>query len=748
MWHTWRASAQDDPDLERTTTELAQLTLRHVVWATTGAYMLWHFLATITWPGTFGPTVWLTTLIVLASCGAALRLLSYHLPLAQIAWQVGLAIAITISLLSFGEPAVVFLYALLPSMAVITSGWLAGLLVEAGIVALLVGIGYGLPASSLPGGYAVGTIAAGGLAALLGWAPSHALYMVTHWSIYSLNQARENMEAAREHRAQLAKVVKDLDQAYFRLERTNASLVAAWRTAEEAERFKAEFVTNVSHELRTPLNLIVGFSEMMLTAPESYDGVQVPGPYRSDLNVIHHNAQHLLALVDDVLDLARIEVGRFSLLKEETDIPTLVTEAAGMVRDYIAAKGLALQIHLDPDLPRIWIDRLRIRQVLLNLLVNAARFTERGSITLEVRADGSDLLVRVSDTGRGIPEQDLPKIFEEFRSTDQPLSTWHSGTGLGLPISKRFVQLHHGRMGVESVYLQGTTFWFALPCAPANGYEDEGSALLRARRLPGTATTERIVVLVHDDPRIGPLLERHLEGYRIVGHPDLQGAAALARDLTALALVVDESVVADPLPAGIPVIRARLPSSRRVAAAMGADDLLVKPVTRAQLLGAIDRLGKPVRRVLIADDDPDVVRLFHRMLRTRVAKEDRLEAFNGEEALRLITGKHPDLVILDLVMPEKDGLAVLEHMASDPACADTAVILVTARGQDYSGLQVRGPIVVDREEPFQFVQFTRVLGGVLGSLAPAWQQPTRTTPEPAADPASAPASADSPPLPK
>ena len=340
-------------------------------------------------------------------------------------------------------------------MAIITTGLLAGLVVEAGIVILSVWLHYGQPAGVLPSGFAISAIAMGALAGLLGWASSHALFTVTHWSIYSLHQARENMEAAREHRAQLARVVKDLDQAYSRLGRTNASLVAAWRAAEEAERFKAEFVTNVSHELRTPLNLIVGFSEMMLTAPESYDGVQIPGPYRSDLNVIHHNAQHLLALVDDVLDLARIEAGRLGLVKEETDLATLVAEATGMVHDYIAAKGLALHIRVAPDLPRIWLDRLRIRQVLLNLLVNAARFTERGSITLEVRREGQEVITWVTDTGRGIPEHDLPKIFQEFRSHRSTRVDVAQRYRLWLPISKRFIELHHGRMGVESTYLQG-----------------------------------------------------------------------------------------------------------------------------------------------------------------------------------------------------------------------------------------------------------------------------------------------------
>ena len=145
-----------------------------------------------------------------------------------------------------------------------------------------------------------------------------------------------------------------------------------------------------------------------MTCPESYDGAQLPGPYRSDLNAIYNSSQHLLALVDDVLDLARIEVGKISLERDQVDLVSLVTEATAMIRDYIVAKGLDLRIHIAPDLPQIWIDRLRIRQVLLNLLVNAARFTERGWIEVDIRQQDEDVLVRVTDTGEGIPEQNLP----------------------------------------------------------------------------------------------------------------------------------------------------------------------------------------------------------------------------------------------------------------------------------------------------------------------------------------------------
>lgn len=185
--------------------------------------------------------------------------------------------------------------------------------------------------------------------------------------------------------------------------------------ATRAAVFSIEFATSISHELRTPLNLIVGFSEMMMTSPESYGATVLPGAYRRDLNSIYNSAQHLLALVDDVIDLARIDAGKIALAREEVDLAVLVREATNMVHDYILAKGLEMEVHIASDMPRLWLDRLRIRQVFLNLLVNAARFTKKGSISVEVSMVGDEVLVSVKDTGQGISAQELPRIFDEFR---------------------------------------------------------------------------------------------------------------------------------------------------------------------------------------------------------------------------------------------------------------------------------------------------------------------------------------------
>jgi len=404
MFYTPHISSGDRAYFAASATELLQTTSRNLILATGGIFLAWVFLASLLWPEELGWNILLMMPVIILTCALPLYLLSRNVLAAQIVWQIGMAMTITLAIYLFQQPEIAFFYALLPLMAVVTVGWQAGLLVEGMVIGLVwwISVNPVMPSMSTSLGLVIimGSVFAG----LLGWASARTLLTAVEWYIFSFTQAEQSMEAAQKSRAQLADVVKDLDRAYYRLQRSNAALVAARKTAEEAERFKAEFVTNVSHELRTPLNLISGFSEVMLSSPESYNNVAIPPPYRSDLNAIHHSAQHLLALADDILDLARFEVGKISLTREETNLAELITETTEMIRDYIVAKGLELRTQVDVDLPLLWIDRLRIREVLLNLLVNAARFTEHGWINIEILKQNEFVIVRVTDTGRGIPE--------------------------------------------------------------------------------------------------------------------------------------------------------------------------------------------------------------------------------------------------------------------------------------------------------------------------------------------------------
>ncbi len=738
MWHSLRLARRVDPEFAATVRDLLSTTCRRLVLTMAAACLGLHLFGVVTWPQVLGWRVWLLAGGLALATAVVLRLLPGRPLAGMVVWQVSLAALAVAGASLYRQPLLLLSLSVLPLISMVTLGWHACLAAEALLGAALLIQPAAVAGSSLPTGVAWGALLAAGFAGLVGWAAEETLLTVTQWSLSSSRQALQNMEEARQHRARLAIALKDLDQAYYRLGRTNAALVAAWKEADEARRFKSEFVANVSHELRTPLNLVIGFSEMMRTAPESYGGVPLPGPYRSDLNAIYHSARHLLSLVDDVLDLARIESGEIALAREPVQVSELVNEAVEIVRNYVMAKGLDLQVEVEPDLPPISVDRLRIRQVLLNLLVNATRFSDRGFIRIEVSRRDGEMLFRVRDTGRGIPPEDLPKIFQEFRTTEQPASSWHSGTGLGLPISKKFVELHNGRMGVESAMQQGTTFWFTLPLKPKRP-SPPTSSRDRLQPLAATAADERLVVLVHEDPQTGALLQRYLRNCRVAVAPDIEAALAMAEELQAVALLTDPAHAPTHPDISLPVISCPLPSGRQAAAALGAQDLLVKPVTHEDLLEAIARLQRPVRRVLIADDDPNVVRLFRRMLQTRLPADACLEAYNGEEALSRMRAERPDLVLLDLAMPRVDGRMVLDRMAEEPELSQIPVIIVSAKSQEYIQLQLPGTVQVHRAGGFQLSEVVQLIDGMVKTLAPGWTPPRSSAPAARAAPAGSPA---------
>lgn len=743
MWYLLTLARRKDREYQVSAEDLFLHTARLLIGVMMIAYCVWHVVATQFWPETFGGTLWFIAFVILPTCGLALWLLKHSLLAASVVWIIGLMAGIALAAYLFRSSEVTFLYAFLPLLAVVMIGAPAALPMVAVVIGLVGWTAHwpAMPPLSTAQQWLV--VSSGAMGALIGWASSAALTTTTEWSLRHFVEARDALKQTQHHRAQLADMVKSLDQAYYRLERANAALVAARKQAEDAERAKTEFITNVSHELRTPLNLIVGFSEVMLTAPESYDGVPLPGGYRSDLSAIYNAAQHLLALVDDILDMARIEAGKMSLVHEHTDLAALIEEAAATMRDYVHLKGLQLCLDLAPNLPMVWVDRLRIRQVVLNLLVNAARFTDRGGITIGCRLeqpadhDAAPPMIRVSvsDTGRGIPAGDLPKIFEAFRATEQPMSAWHSGTGLGLPISKQFVELHGGHMGVSSEPGKGSTFWFTLPCSgPVEG------TLATSRHSPYVplGQTERIIVVVHEDARIAGLVQRHLGRCRVLHAPDFDTGTKLADEVKALAVLVDHR---RPLPRrSLPpaasqttVVQCPLPNQREIAQAFGVHDVLVKPITRHDLIRALERLPAQPRTVLVVDDDPKMVRLLQRMLRMGAGLDTILAAHSGDEALAVLRAHAVDAVLLDLVMPDVDGLAVLRRMA-EAGLATVPVIMISGHAHDHARLPLRGPLAIHRADGFQLAELMRVIETGLSILEPGWQALNAAPPATSAPP--------------
>jgi signal transduction histidine kinase/DNA-binding response OmpR family regulator len=562
------------------------------------------------------------------------------------------------------------------------------------------------------------------LTAFAAWLSSRQVNMALEWLHTSYRKAETLVNELRDERLALARTLKTLEEAYVRIEKMNYALIEARSMAEEARRLKAEFAANVSHEMRTPLNIIIGFSETMANAPETYAGVAWSSVLRGDIEQIYQNARHLSSLIDDILDLSALDVHRLGLMVEETGIQEVIEQAVAVVQDLYRAKNLYLTVRAEAGLPSLRMDSTRIRQVLINLLTNASRFTSVGGVTITARLAGEEVEVAVTDTGVGIAPQHVARVFEDFGQVDGSTSRRHEGTGLGVPLSKRLVELHGGRMWLESRLGRGSTFYFTLPVL-AQPDSEPGQAALAA---PGRAVAYRKAMLVVEpDPLLLRTIRRHLGGYDVIEVRDRADLPALIDRHQPIALVLDqpegqnapsaqEWVTA--APRDLPVIAISLPGSLRAAQTLGIQSFLVKPVLREQLLDAIACLELPVQAVLIVDDDPQQVELVGRMLQSAGGGYRPLKALGGEEALARLRREPVDLVLLDLMMPEVSGLMVLQAMKADPALAHIPVIVVSGQYTETISSPVRLSLNLVRAQNASIAETLNCLQALLGALAP------------------------------
>jgi signal transduction histidine kinase/CheY-like chemotaxis protein len=704
-----------------------QETLRRILGILAVAYLIWQFAVPLVDTGAVASLEgllqrWLLLVLVTGSLGGAYLLLRRRPALATPYFLVSSALTCTFALWLLQAPAVAFFYPLIVLVAAALLSPVGAILVGGGalVAVLLLRFVGALPTVSPT---IIAEVAGTALlAGLVGAALQHTITIAVEWSEQSLAKAARNAAETQRHRGELVQAVQQLDDAHYRLRQANAALEVAWKAADAAERSKSEFVTNISHELRTPLNLIVGFSEMIVTSPESY-GSTLPAEYRGDLHAIYRSAQHLLTLTDDVLDLARIGTGRLTLVREPVDLRQTITDAAEIVREYVAAKGLRLEVQAAPGLPLVNLDRLRIRQVLLNLITNAARFTERGGITVSVDRDDHDVHIRVSDTGKGIAAADLPRVFEAFHQGEpgRPGAGAQQGFGLGLPISKRLIELHGGTMGVESTAGGGTTFWCRLPLRPGDG--DIPPDPLRIQDFGWLAGRgERVLVLDGIGTPVQQFLQRQLPNFRLVAAESLPAAQALATRLRACAIITDaERFDASASATGpLPVIGVPLPHPERLAARLGVAAYLSKPVKRAELLQAIQRLDCPITTLLVIDDDARFVRLVRRYLGRPGAQPayTLLSAHNGEEGIAAARAGKPDLILLDLVLPDAGGEEILARLRGDRSLASVPVMVVSAQEQLAAHLVLGHSLAMVKPEGMHLDETCRTIEALVQSLLP------------------------------
>ena len=450
----------------------------------------------------------------------------------------------------------------------------------------------------------------------------------------------------------------------------------------EVDQLKSQFLANMSHELRTPLNSIIGFSRVIL---KGIDG-PVTEMQQQDLSAIYNSGQHLLGLINDILDLARIEAGKMELNFEEVSLAEMTTSVMSTAKGLVKEKPIQLLQRIPQNMPAVRGDTMRVRQVLLNLISNASKFTDEGSITVETTVQkGStgklEALINVIDTGPGISIEDQKKLFQAFSQVDGSATRKSGGSGLGLSICANLVQLHGGRIGVHSEVGKGSTFWFTLPL-----YHQPQQDIPEGKK---------VVLAIDDDPQVIGLYERYLnpQGYYVIPLTDPSKAKEEILRIKPYAVTLDimmpgkdgwtvlTDLKSDPETREYPVIICSIMEQADKGFSLGAADYLVKPLLEEDLVCALDRLNKDgtIHEVLVIDDDPNDLRLIEKILNQHGQYKLTLVE-GGRKGWEAINQKTPHAIILDLFMPDMDGFTILEKLRENSILRDIPVLVVSGGG--------------------------------------------------------------------
>jgi adenylate cyclase len=461
------------------------------------------------------------------------------------------------------------------------------------------------------------------------------------------------------------------------------------RQLELASQHKSQFVASMSHELRTPLNAIIGLTEMMVTNAPRFGTEKAQEP----LKRVHRAGAHLLGLINQVLDLSKIEAGKLELSPETVTLAPLLEDVIGTARQLAEQNKNRLVLEAAENLGRLTVDPMRLRQILLNLLSNACKFTKQGEVTLRVRrvVDGQNWIeMAVADTGIGMTPEQQAKLFEEFSQADSSTARRYGGTGLGLAITRKLARMMGGDVTVTSESGKGSVFTLRLPA----------SAELPAKSATGSNGTRSVrtdcVLVIDDDVTARELISDHLkaEGFSVVTAAGGVEGLKLAKELRPTVITLDvmmpdldgwsvlTTLRQDPELADIPVIMVTIVDEHRRGIALGAAGYLSKPIDRERLHQLVSRFraAAPPTRVLVVEDD---ALQRERMLGWLAGPQWSVrEATNGREALDRLRQDKPDVILLDLMMPEMDGFAVVAALQKEAAWRDIPVVVITARDLD------------------------------------------------------------------
>jgi signal transduction histidine kinase/CheY-like chemotaxis protein len=485
-------------------------------------------------------------------------------------------------------------------------------------------------------------------------------------------------------------MLQQIEHREVTLQEVNEQLRVSESAALAANQAKSAFLARMSHELRTPLNAIIGYSEMLQEEAEDLGRDE----FVPDLRKINGAGKHLLALINDILDLSKIEAGKMEVYLERLSVVGLVEDVVATIQPLVEKHHNRLVVECPESTGMINSDITKLRQILFNLLSNACKFTERGIIRLSVERrdtkEGESIFFSIADSGIGLSPSEIEKVFEAFMQADASTTRKHGGTGLGLAITRKFCEMMGGDIHVESQPGEGSTFTVRLPVEPAAAAASEAPPTPKPER---AEPHETCILAIDDDPNTLELLERSLSraGYRVRTARSGEEGLQLARELRPAAITLDvympqldgwavlSSLKADPELADIPVVMLTMLDSRNIGYALGASDYLTKPIDRDRLLSVLHKYRKQaaVPPVLIVEDDDDLRQLLRRMIAREGAEV--AEARNGRAALEQVAAERPGLILLDLMMPEMDGFQFIHELRKREEWRDIPVVVLTAR---------------------------------------------------------------------
>ena len=492
----------------------------------------------------------------------------------------------------------------------------------------------------------------------------------------ALQQAHDKLEQRVEERtAQLATANKELEIKN--------------REVERATKLKSQFLANMSHELRTPLNAIIGFSDLLA------DKGAGPLTDKQGRFIAHvrNGARHLLQLINDILDLSKIEAGQLDMRYDDFQIKDALPEVLSTIRPLAMSKNITVEQNLDMEAV-VRADRVRFKQVLYNLLSNAVKFTpNEGSLTIDCGKEGKFVRVSVTDTGIGIRPEDQAMVFEEFRQVE---GSTHEGTGLGLAITRRLVEQQGGKISLESEFGKGSRFTFTLPCGStaSAAVDTVVTAEQAGAATSGASRIKPLVLIVDDELSSRELLASYLESdYEIAMAESGTEALEMANELHPDAITLDvlmakgsgfETLVAlrkNPATANIATIILSVIDQKQVGFALGATDYLVKPISKVTLKETIRKHLVPYSNgnapILLVDDDARTLELLEETLRS--SGYDTRSVQTGAKALEVLSSTRIGAVLLDLLMPDMDGFQVLRHIKQNAALRDLPIFVITAK---------------------------------------------------------------------